>query len=279
MGLKSENTAFILSGVKDFDLAETLDCGQAFRWRENDDGSFSGVVRGKLCKIAKNTDYVTLYGVTEEDYNEIWKEYFDFDRDYSVIKELCKKNETLAKAITFAPGIRVLKQEPWEALCSFIVSQNNNIKRIKGIIDRLCSEFGEEIEEGFYSFPTAERLAKLTPDDLAPLRSGFRARYIIDAAQKVSSGEVDIAKIQNLDLDSARAELIKITGVGVKVADCALLFGFGRVECFPVDVWIKRAMAQLFPNGLPEELLPYAGIVQQYIFHYVRLCPEALPES
>lgn len=128
---------------------------------------------------------------------------------------------------------------------------------------------------GYYSFPTAERLAALSVEDLAELKAGFRARYILDAAQKISSGEVDLEEIALLPLEDARKALMKITGVGVKVADCALLFGFYRIESYPVDVWIKRVNQHMFPQGLPEYVLPYAGIAQQYLFHYARVCPEA----
>lgn len=165
-----------------------------------------------------------------------------------------------------------MRQEPWEALCSFIISQNNNIKRIKGIVERLCQSFGEPIADGVYNFPSYEVLARLSETDLAPLRCGFRARYIIDASRKVSSGEVNLERLKTCPIDEARQELIKITGVGAKVAECALLYGCGRIEGFPMDVWMKRAMTALFPDGLPECALPYAGIAQQYIFHYVRSC-------
>ena len=140
-------------------------------------------------------------------------------------------------------------------------------------MQRLCENFGEKIEGG-YAFPTAEKMARLTPDNLAPLRAGFRNRYLVDAAQKVASGEVDLEKCRDCDYDEARAELMKITGVGVKVADCTLLFGLHRIEAFPVDVWMKRAMEKLFPDMKPDDFGAYAGIAQQYIFHYSRMHPE-----
>ena len=163
----------------------------------------------------------------------------------------------------------MLNQEPWETLCSFIISQNNNIKRIKGIISRLCENFGEN-KGGFYTFPTAEKIAALTLEDLSVLRSGFRAKYILDAAKKVSSGEVELKKLKDAPTDGARDELMKITGVGPKVADCVLLFGLEHADAFPKDVWIKRAMQVLFDGELPECAKPYAGITQQYIFLYAR---------
>lgn len=258
----------IIENIKNFELKETLDCGQAFRWKECDDGCWGGVVNGKYVKIRKDSDTITLIGTNEEDFNSIWCDYFDLDRDYSEIINSISGNEILKKASDFGKGIRVLNQEPWETLCSFIISQNNNIKRIKGIIDRLCENFGEDIG-GYYTFPTAEKLAALTLDDLAVLRSGFRAKYILDAAKKVSSGEVSL-DLKNIPVDDARKELMKITGVGPKVADCALLFSQKHIEAFPKDVWIKRAMQVLFDGELPEVALPFAGIVQQYIFFYAR---------
>lgn len=180
----------------------------------------------------------------------------------------------LKEAAKYAPGIRILRQEPYEALCTFIISQNNNIKRIKGIVQRLCENFGEEISPGDFAFPTPQKMAELSADDLAPLRAGFRNRYLIDAAQKVYSGEVDLESCRTLDYEQARKELMKITGVGVKVADCTLLFGLHRIEAFPVDVWMKRAMDKLFPGMMPSDFGDCAGIAQQYIFHYSRMHPE-----
>ena len=277
MNYKFENNSIIISQLNDFDLAETLDCGQAFRWKENEDKSFTGIVENKICNIKKENDLYILDNCSEEDFLNLWIDYFDLNRDYGEIKKILSEDKIMAKACEFSPGIRILHQKPWETLCSFIISQNNNIKRIKGIIDRLCENFGEDLGQGFYSFPTAEKLAELTPEDLSDLRAGFRARYIIDAAKKVSSKEVDLEKIENMSLDDARKELMKIVGVGIKVADCSLLFGFGRIDAFPKDVWIKRAMEYLFPDGLPKCAEPYGGIAQQYIFNYVRVCPDALP--
>ncbi len=274
-----ENNSVIISELNDFDLAETLDCGQAFRWKENDDKSFSGVVEGKICRIKKENDLYILENCCQDDFLNLWIDYFDLNRNYGEIKKILSTDETMAKACEFSPGIRILRQKHWETLCSFIISQNNNIKRIKGIIDRLCENFGEDLGQGFYSFPTAEKLAEYSPEDLSELRAGFRARYIIDAAKKVASKEVDLDKVAQMPLEDARKELMKIVGVGIKVADCALLFGFGRIDAFPKDVWIKRAMEYLFPQGLPKCAEPYGGIAQQYIFNYVRVCPDALPQE
>lgn len=266
----SDNIEVVLDGDV-FSLEDTLDCGQAFRWRTTEDGCFEGVAFGKYKKIRQEGNKLTFYNTDSSEFEEIWKDYFDFDRDYSYIRKIISKNENLKKAAEFAGGIRVLRQEPWECLCSFIISQNNNIPRIKGIIERLCENFGEKLENGFYTFPTAEKIASLTLEDLAPLRSGFRAKYILDAAKKVASGEIDLEKISKLKSDEARAELIKIYGVGEKVADCVLLFGMGHVGVLPKDVWIKRVLLNLFDGALPDFAEPYAGIAQQYLFHYARM--------
>lgn len=271
--ISSENY-IVIPDVRDLDLEQTLDCGQSFRWEKQDDGSFSGVAFGKYVNISLDvTDMIIKNAVPVDE--KIWRDYFDLELDYGKIRgDISKLHPVLEEAARYAPGIRILRQEPYEALCTFIISQNNNIKRIKGIVARLCESFGEELEEGVYTFPTAERLAKLTPDDLAPLRAGFRNRYIIDSAKKIASGEVDLELCKTADYEAARAELMKITGVGVKVADCTLLFGMHRVEAFPVDVWMKRAMEKLFPGMTANDFGEYAGIAQQYIFHYSRMHPE-----
>lgn len=263
-----------VEGVYDLDLAQTLDCGQSFRWTEREDGSFSGIAFGKYVKVRLENNTLYIENTTKADFEKIWYDYFDFSLDYGKIREeISRLHPVLCEAAKYAPGIRILRQEPYEALCTFIISQNNNIKRIKGIVQRLCESFGEKIDGG-YAFPTAEKMSFLSTDDLAPLRAGFRNRYLVDAAQKVASGEVDLEKCRTCDYDEARAELMKITGVGVKVADCTLLFGLHRIEAFPIDVWMKRAMEKLFPDMKPDDFGEYAGIAQQYIFHYSRMHPE-----
>ena len=271
--ISSENF-IVIPDVRDLDLEQTLDCGQSFRWEKQNDGSFSGVAFGKYVNISLDGTDMVIKNAAPED-EKIWRNYFDLELDYGKIRgDISKLHPVLEEAARYAPGIRILRQEPYEALCTFIISQNNNIKRIKGIVARLCESFGDEIDEGVYTFPTAERLEELTPDDLAPLRAGFRNRYIIDSAKKVASGEVDLELCKTADYEAARAELMKITGVGVKVADCTLLFGMHRVEAFPVDVWMKRAMEKLFPGMTANDFGEYAGIAQQYIFHYSRMHPE-----
>ena len=251
-----------------FDLGLCLDCGQAFRWTLKGN-IWQGVAYGKYLEIEQTENELIFHNCTEEDYTLIWKNYFDFDLDYGKITA-SYDDEYLSTAVKEYNGIRILCQEPWEALCSFIISQNNNIPRIKGIIERLCDTFGDG-EAGKKSFPSAERLSALTVEDLAPLRAGFRAKYIIDAAQKVANGEIDFEKILNSPIEFGREELQKIKGVGAKVAECTLLYGFHKIEAFPIDVWVKRIMAEMYPDGLPECTKGTEGIAQQYLFHWRRM--------
>jgi len=276
INIKKVNSGIILCNCNDFDVAQTLDCGQAFRWRKMGDGSYTGLTGRTVCNILQTPDGIQLRGVTDREFEEVWYNYFDLGRDYAAIKQRLSAHPVFAKAVEYAPGIRVLRQDSWEALCSFIISQNNHLKRIQGIVRRLCEVFGEPLENGEYLFPEPETLARASLEELAVLRAGFRARYLLDAARKVASGQVRVQELAKLPLEEARAELMKITGVGIKVAECTLLYGCGRIECFPVDVWIGRAMKQLFPDGLPACASDCAGIAQQYIFHYVRTCPGAL---
>lgn len=259
----------VITGLKNFCLDDILDCGQCFRWDKLEAGVFRGVAFGLCRTVRQEGGRLVIYASTIEEFDAVWHEYFDFGRDYSAIVERLCGDAAMRKAVEFTPGMRVLRQEPWETLCSFILSQNNNIKRIRGLVSRLCENFGEKIDGG-YAFPTAEKLAALSPEDLAPVRCGFRAGYVIDAARRVNGGEIDFEKIRRLPVREAGAELQKIHGVGPKVASCALLCGLGRAESLPVDVWIDRAIKAFYPEGMPESIADIAGIGQQYLFHYVR---------
>lgn len=288
--MKTENAKFKLSvqgnnliyenpNMLSLDL--TLDCGQSFRWSKNDDGhwcavigSDNGNIKPLFAELEQNESLgpITFYNTTEEEFFSIWVPYLDLDRDYSKICENLSADQNIEEAILEFPGIHILNQDPWETICSFIISQNNNIPRIKGIIDRMCEAFGTPIKgvDGLYSFPSAECIAKLEPEDLSPLRAGFRNKYIIDAARKIATNEVDLIKTKTLPLIEAEEELIKIKGVGSKVAQCALLYGLGHIDGFPIDVWVKRIMAEMYPEGLPKCVKGYEGIAQQYLFHWRR---------
>lgn len=260
----------VIVNIPCFDLARTLDCGQAFRWAQTGENEWHGVAYSKPLTLRQTESGIEFVGTDKEDFENIWVPYFDLERDYDALCERFMQDEYLEKAVTECSGIRVLRQEPWEAICSFIISANNNIPRIKGIIDRLCRLLGEHLGGDDYSFPSAVKIAEAGIEALAPIRAGFRAKYIIDAAQKVAGGEIDFEKIFASDLETGRDELIKIKGVGEKVAQCALLYGFGKADAFPVDVWVRRVMQEMYPEGLPECTCGVRGIAQQYLFHWRR---------
>ncbi|MDD7516047.1 DNA-3-methyladenine glycosylase family protein [Ruminococcus flavefaciens] len=251
----------------DLDLDETLDCGQAFRWKKipsdfmcTYEGAF---LNDRLTVSQTDKGSFIFHNTDENDFISKWINYFDFETDYSELKRIFSEDETLSKACSFAGGIRLLKQNSWECLISFIISQNNNIPRIKGIIDRLCEHYHGK-------FPDCEKLSAETAESLSYLRSGFRAKYIEDAAQKTANGTLDLSTVSKMPIDEARAALKQIKGVGPKVAECVLLFGMYRTEAFPIDVWIKRVLAEYYPNGFPKFAEKHAGIAQQYLFHYIR---------
>ncbi|MBR1752503.1 MAG: DNA glycosylase [Ruminococcus sp.] len=255
----------IILKQSDFSLSQTLDCGQAFRWAENADGSFSGAFLNTPLTIStldKNDGTFILHNTTEDEFLNIWYDYFDLSTDYGEIKRILSEDETLKKACDYAGGIRILKQDSWEALSSFIISQNNNIPRIKGIISRLVEHYGR--------YPSVDDMADETPESLAFLRAGFRAKYLVDAVDKFYTGKLTIDGIKAAPIDEAEKSLMSIKGVGPKVCSCALLFGFYRLEAFPVDVWVRRVLEEYYPNGLPECTKGIEGVAQQYLFHYIR---------
>ncbi len=269
--IEREPAGIRLKGAgRQFALSETLDCGQAFRWRQREDGCWEGVAGGRYLCLESQGEDIFLQAVPEADL-PFWRQYFDLERDYEELAVLFRKNPHLCRALASCPGIRVLRQEPWEALCTFILSANNNIPRIKGIVERLCQGWGEAVPgTGLPAFPKPEALAPLGEEDLAPLRAGWRSAYLLDAARQVAGGRLDLEETASLPTQEAEARLLEVKGVGKKVAQCVLLFGFGRVECIPMDVWMKRVMAELYPRGFPGYLRPYGGIAQQVLFHYYR---------
>ena len=251
-----------------FDLAQTLGCGQCFRWQRAGSG-FAGIVRGAELTACQRGESVEIQGVPQAQV-PWFIHYFALDEDYAALHRQLGRSVRLAACIACAPGIRVLHQEYFEVLLTFIISQNNNIPRITGIVARLCQAFGTPLPGGGYAFPTPEALAGRTETELAPLRAGWRAAYLLDAAQKVADGRLSLPVLEPLPTPQARALLQTIRGVGPKVADCVLLYGLGRAEACPMDVWMKRAMARRFPRGMPRCAVSCAGIAQQYIFHAER---------
>ena len=281
---ENKNTV-ILEGVSDFHPKHIFECGQCFRWKAQDDGSYTGVAKGRVINVSREGDKVYFKNTNLEDFNKIWKEYFDLDKDYTQIKnELSKIDKYLEKATEFGWGIRLLKQDPWEMIISFIISSNNRIPMIQKAIGLLSEHYGEFIEEyrevKYYSFPKPESLNGLTVDDLSGCKTGFRAKYIIAAAEIVASKEIDIYALKSMDTEVARKELMRFAGVGPKVSDCIMLFSMGKQDAFPIDVWVKRVMEHFYLDEdtklkdiqiyADEKFGDLAGFAQQYLFYYAR---------
>ncbi len=258
-----------------FDITQTLMCGQCFRFEKTDDHTFCGVALDRYIRVRQTEDSLIL--TTEEDTDDsVWLEYFDLEADYSALASAFSTDSVLQEASAYANGIRLLRQDRWETLVSFIISQNNNIPRIKGIIKNLSAAFGNTIGNAVdgspvYSFPTADALYAAGVDALYELKTGFRAKYIYDAARTVIENPGFLDEVASLPTKEAAEMLKTIRGVGDKVAACVLLFGFHRLDAFPIDVWVKRILKTYYPDGLTPPLSgEYAGLAQQYLFYYER---------
>ena len=270
MKIEQNKQDIIISNYNNFDIVKTFECGQCFRWNQNPDGSFAGIIDRSVITVYQQNDKIIFKNLNINKHYDKIKKYFDLERNYEKINHDISNLYFIGDACKYSRGIRILKQEPFETLISFIISQNNNIPRIKKIINRLCEKFGKKISNEYYSFPTIEDLSNISIDDLSELKCGFRDKYIIDAINKIKNQEIILNDIYNMDVETARKKLMEIKGVGNKVADCVLLYGFSKTDCFPTDTWIKKTMATFFKNGLPKVKKEYLGIIQQYIFYYVR---------
>lgn len=273
-----------------FELKDIFDCGQCFRWNEQLDGSYIGVVGNNVIKVKKEGNEVFFKSVGTDNLQELVTYYFDLNRDYEKIKqELSKIDENMKKSVEFGKGIRILNQDIWETIISFIISANNNIPRIKGIIDRISKTYGNEITfegQNYYTFPEASKLSKASVDDLRKLGLGFRDVRVYETTKIIKEKQVDLEELSmEKDFEKVRNTLLTLPGVGPKVADCILLFSsLKRWEAFPVDVWVRRVMNELYIHN-PEEnkvkkdeifKIAYekfgnlAGIAQQYLFYWKR---------
>ena len=270
----------ILKDIKDFDPQHIFECGQAFRWKVEEDNSYTTIAYGKRLNVKKEKDDIILSDTNREDFDNIWYHYFDLERDYGKIKKELSKDPTLKEATEFGGGIRILNQEPFEMVISFIISANNQIPRIKKSIELIAQEYGEK-NLGYYSFPTPDQLSKAKVEDLRELaKVGFRDKRIVETSKMILNGDVDLNKIFEMTRDEGKEELMLLPGVGPKVSDCILLFAFDKDEAFPVDVWVKRVMEHFY---LKEETNvktigdhgarlfgDLAGFAQQYLFYYAR---------
>lgn len=288
--------ALKLSRPRHFSVEKIFDCGQSFRFERVEDSKhdaeYAGMAFGKYISVAEDEGYIYLYNVDIYEYHDCIERFLALDRDYDEInRDIISRsdNASLMEAMKVSDGIRILHQDPWEALCSFIISQNNNIPRIKKIVSALCFACDENkssapanmkghiasvhntADGGFSPFPSPERVARLGIEGLTDIKTGFRAKYIYDACIKVRDGYTRIYEHENMDTETSACMLQKIKGVGPKVAACALLYGCGHLDAFPIDVWIKRVIAKYFGNELDAHTLgKYAGVAQQYLFYYER---------
>ena len=270
MNFKSINNGILLSGCKNFDPFVSCECGQCFRFNRISDDEYDVFACGRRVNIQRRDEGWFFADIDETAFKNSFYDYFDLDRDYGEIIKSYSGDRFISSAAVEGGGIRIFRQDPWETLVSFIISQNNNIPRIKKIIESLCALLGDE-KDGFYSFPSAEKIAKVGIDGLAPIKAGFRAKYIISAAEMVVSGEVSLDYIKSCGYAEALEILKRIKGVGDKVANCVLLFGFGYYEAFPIDVWVKRVINKYYGEDFdPTTLGEFAGIAQQYLFYYER---------
>ena len=279
-----------IENIKSFELADIFDCGQCFRWNKQEDGSYTGIFRKNVMNVQKQGNTVTFKGKCDGDIKEIVEDYFDLKRNYEEIKnKLSQIDENVKTSIEYGQGIRILNQDLWEMIISYIISANNNIPRIKGIIERLSKTYGQEIEwngEKYYTFPTAEELKDVSVEDYRKLGAGFRDIRLYETVHMILDKKVDLEEIQNNpNTLEVREQLLTLSGVGPKVADCILLFStLKRFEVFPIDVWVRRVMNELYIKNEDEtkvnkkeiEKLAYekfgnlAGIAQQYLFYWKR---------
>lgn len=269
--------------IADFNIEQIALSGQCFRWNKVDNKNYVGVFLGHVCEVEQNGNKITFKGLSDEEFNDFGVGYFDLKRDYKKIQESYKDDEILKNAIKFGEGIRILNQDEFETLISFIISANNNIPRIKKSIEKICEKYGQKIcFDGniYFSFPTPEELNKASEHELRACGVGFRDKYIKKACEMIVSKEIDLKSIKLLPIKQCKNELLKISGVGSKVADCVLLFSMGKTAAFPVDVWIKRIVEELYlkreaslkeiANFAEGRFGEFAGIAQQYLFNYAR---------
>ena len=276
--------------VKSFELVDIFDCGQCFRWNKGQDGSYTGTFKGNVMNVQKQGDTVTFKGICNGDIKEIVEDYFDLNRNYEEIKERLSKIDNHVKtSIEYGQGIRILNQDLWEMIISYIISANNNIPRIKGIIDRISKNYGKEVEwngEKYYTFPTPEELKDVTIEDYRKLGAGFRDIRLYETVHMVLDKKVNLNEMQNNpNTLEVREQLLTLSGVGPKVADCILLFStLKRFEVFPIDVWVRRVMNDLYIKKQDETKVNkkeleklaqekfgnLAGIAQQYLFYWKR---------
>ncbi len=294
--IEKENS-IVLENVKDFNIKQILECGQCFRWERISDTNYIIVAYRRVIEVIQEGSTVTILNTNMNDFNEIWKNYFDLDVNYEEVKEELSKDELLKKSVEFGYGIRILNQDPFEMLISFIISARNSIPSIMKTIKKISERWGDRIEYKdniYYAFPTPEQLKEVSLEEIKETGASFRSKYIVDTISKVNAaldaknnGELteeleqfDLEYIKSLPVDECHKALQNFMGVGAKVADCIMLFSMSKHSAFPVDVWIKRAMIHFYlaPDVSLNKIRVFgrdkfgelAGLAQQYLFYYAR---------
>lgn len=279
---------YIIKNCKSFKVKDIFECGQCFRWNEEPDGSYTGIFGHNVLNVKEEKDIV-ITGICNGDIEDICKNYFDLDRNYEEIKKtLSLVDDNMKESIRYGEGIRILNQDLWEMIISFIISANNNIPRIKGIIERMSAKYGQEIKfrgTSYYTFPTIDELSQASVKDLKDLGLGFRDRYVYETTKKIKEGKINLENLKQEPTNEVRKQLLTLTGVGLKVADCIMLFStLKRFDVFPVDVWVRRVMNDLYIHNEDETKVnkkqiqeiardkfgALEGIAQQYLFYWKR---------
>lgn len=272
--------------LRHFEPEHIFECGQCFRWNREEDGSYTGVAYGRILNVKKSGDTVFFsWSGGEDDFQSLWRRYFDLERDYGEIRSrLAALDSVMERAVAYGNGLRILNQEPWEVLVSFILSANNGVKRIQKTVEALSEAHGKEIGvyrgRKRYAFPEPEALAGLSPEAIRACGAGYRDIHVLKAARAVAENAGWLRRVCRLDTEEARRKLIALGGVGPKVSDCILLFSMEKLDTFPVDVWVRRIMEAYYlpPKSSPEAIARFAdrhfgelkGIAQQYLFYYAR---------
>ena len=282
---------YVIKNQDSFELEDIFECGQCFRWNKEEDSSYTGVIKNGVINVKKLGNEIIFKGICGKEIKDIVEDYFDLTRDYSKIKKQLSEIDTYMKtSVEYGKGIRILNQDLWETIISFIISANNNIPRIKGIIERLSAKYGKEIEwndKKYYTFPTPEELKEVSVEDYRKLGLGFRDIRLYETTKMILENKVDLQKLrENPDTKEVREQLLTLSGVGPKVADCILLFSdLKRFEVFPIDVWVRRVMNDLYIKEEDETKVSkvkiekianekfgsLAGLAQQYLFYWRRM--------
>lgn len=285
MKIYQKNRDTIIDELEDFNIEQTMECGQCFHFEKVGDNEYGIVSLSRFIHVKQENNMLICYNISADEVESYWLNYFDLNRDYGKIKKyLLNADGKLKTAMEDKYGVRILNQEFVETLMSFIISQNKQITQIKQIVRRISMEYGRKIGEigdvEFYSFPDRELLGRITEEEYKDMRTGFRAKYLRDASIKLNDGTIS-ENIVNMNYTEAAGKLMEIKGVGEKVANCVLLFGLGHREVFPVDVWIKRIMESMYfddEDTSKEKIMEFArqlygeygGYAQQYLFYYGR---------